>query len=180
MVLQGKNYENLLLPWHEIWQHVYLRYRKMGLLVLKHICHAYRLIPLDKLPGVRPIATGEVIRRIIGKAVTAAAKSQIAQCVGQQQLCAGQRNGCQAAVHAMTQAFDQEGTDAILLVEAENAFNSTNRKVLLHNIQYYRCGYKTKTICKKKLLDYSRIFIHLHHPLVDNFKYQSVVMQNPR
>ena len=33
---------------------------------------ACRLIPLDKDPGLRPIAVGEVLRRIIGKAVTKA------------------------------------------------------------------------------------------------------------
>ena len=36
----------------------------------------------------------------------------------------------------MTQAFDQDESEAILLVDAANAFNSINRKVLLHNIQY--------------------------------------------
>ena len=30
---------------------------------------AARLIPLDKRPGVRPIAVGEVVRRIICKAI---------------------------------------------------------------------------------------------------------------
>ena len=95
-----------------------------------------RLIPLDKLPGVLPIGIGEVIRRIIGKTVVATLKSQIVQCAGPMQLCAGQRSGCEAAVHAMTQAFDQDESEAILLVDAANAFNSINRKVLLHNIQY--------------------------------------------
>ena len=31
---------------------------------------ACRLIPLDKNPGLRPIGIGEVLRRIIGKAVS--------------------------------------------------------------------------------------------------------------
>ena len=85
---------------------------------------------------MRPIGIGEVIRRIIGKTVIATVKSQIVQCAGPLQLCAGQRSGCEAAVHAMTQAFDQDESEAILLVDAANAFNSINRKVLLHNIQY--------------------------------------------
>jgi hypothetical protein len=95
-----------------------------------------RLIPLDKMPGVRPVGIGEVIRRIIGKTVAAAARSQIVECAGPQQLCAGQRSGCEAAVHAMTQIFDQDESDAILFVDAANAFNSINRMTLLHNIQY--------------------------------------------
>ena len=36
----------------------------------------------------------------------------------------------------MTDIFHEEDTDALLLVDASNAFNSLNRKALLHNIQY--------------------------------------------
>ena len=95
-----------------------------------------RLIPLDKNPGVRPIGIGEVIRRIIGKAITTVIKSEILESVGSLQLCAGQQAGCEAAVHAMSEIFEEENSDALILVDASNAFNALNREVLLHNIKY--------------------------------------------
>ena len=36
----------------------------------------------------------------------------------------------------MYKIFESNETDAILIVVAENTFNSTNRKALLHNIEY--------------------------------------------
>ena len=97
---------------------------------------ACRLIPLDKKPGVRPIGVGEILRRIVGKAIVSVVKPEIMESAGSLQLCAGLPGGCEAAVHAMSSIFQEEDTDAILLVDAENAFNSLNRNVLLHNIQY--------------------------------------------
>ena len=95
-----------------------------------------RLIPLDKNPGVRPIGIGEVLRRIVGKAIIFTIKPQILESAGDLQLCAGHPAGCKAAVHAMSEIFAEEETDAVLLVDAANAFNSINRKVMLNNIQY--------------------------------------------
>lgn len=92
------------------------------------------LIPLDKNPGIRPIGIGEVLRRIVGKTVTAFLKNEIQQAAGNLQLCVGQMGGCEAAVHAMADIFDDEETEAVLLVDASNAFNSINRNVMLHNI----------------------------------------------
>ncbi|XP_066925323.1 uncharacterized protein [Clytia hemisphaerica] len=94
-----------------------------------------RLIPLDKNPGVRPIAIGEVLRRLVGKSVVAALKPNILKCVGDLQLCGGQKSGCEAAVHAMRTLFEEENCDGILLVDADNAFNRINRRVMIHNIQ---------------------------------------------
>ena len=95
-----------------------------------------RLIPLDKQPGVRPIGIGETLRRIIGKTIIATIKPKIMESAGSLQLCAGQKAGCEAAVHAMTMIFAEDQTDALMFVDASNAFNSINRKVMLHNIQY--------------------------------------------
>ena len=36
----------------------------------------------------------------------------------------------------MREIFEEHDTDAVLLVDASNAFNSLNRQVLLHNIRY--------------------------------------------
>jgi hypothetical protein len=95
---------------------------------------ACRLIPLDKNPGVRPIGIGKVLRRIVGKAILSVIKPDILNSARNLQLCASQASGCEAAVHAVKDIFDAHSTDAALLIDTDNAFNSLNRAVLLHNI----------------------------------------------
>ncbi|MDA8002156.1 MAG: reverse transcriptase domain-containing protein, partial [Alphaproteobacteria bacterium] len=96
---------------------------------------ASRLIPLDKCPGVRPIGIGEVCRRIIGKVIMKCAKQDLQRAVGSLQLCTGQDAGCEAAVHAMAHIFAQDDTEAMIFVDAANAFNRLNRQVALRNTQ---------------------------------------------
>ena len=96
---------------------------------------ACRLIPLDKFPGLRPIGVGEILRRIVGKTVIECTKSDIGIASGNLQMCAGKQAGCEAAIHAMREIFGEEETDAVLLVDAANAFNSMNRRALLQNIK---------------------------------------------
>ena len=62
-------------------------------------------------------------------------RSEIMDSAGCYQLCGGQRAGCEAAVLAMKEIFDENGCDAVLLVDADNAFNRINRKVMLQNIR---------------------------------------------
>ena len=45
------------------------------------------------------------------------------------------RRGCEAAVHAMESIFAEEDTEAMILVDATNAFNSLNRQVTLLNCE---------------------------------------------
>ena len=96
---------------------------------------ACRLIPVDKSPGLRPIGVGEVLRRIAGKVVMSVAKGDVQCSVGSLQVCAGQAGGCEAAIHAMRNVFEDEESDAILLIDAANAFNSMNRATMLENIK---------------------------------------------
>ena len=102
---------------------------------------ALSLIPLDKgddkkgNPGVRPIGIGEILRRIIGKVVVGAIRDDIINAAGPLQTCAGLKAGIEASIHAMRQIFDKDDTEALLLVDAENAFNNLNRRAALHNIK---------------------------------------------
>ena len=95
---------------------------------------ACRLIPLDKKPGVRPIEIGDVSRRIIAKAILYVIRTDIQLAAGALQTCAGHNAGAEAAIHAMREIFAHENTDAVLLVDASNAFNQVNRQSALHNI----------------------------------------------
>ena len=102
---------------------------------------ANRLIPLDKgadkfgNPGVRPIGVGEILRRIVGKVIVGCIREDIIQAAGPLQTCAGLKSGIEASIHAMRKIFEREETEALLLVDAENAFNNLNRKNAIHNIR---------------------------------------------
>ena len=50
------------------------------------------------------------------------------------QVCAGQEADAEAAIHAVHDIFKDHATEAVLLIDAENAFNAINRKAMLHNI----------------------------------------------
>ena len=89
-----------------------------------------RLIALAKEPpsieeevGVRPIGVGEILRRIIGKAVMGVLKEEIKEAVGPLQTCSGHKSGCEAAIHAARSRFNEPECKVVIIVDAENAFN---------------------------------------------------------
>ena len=96
-----------------------------------------RLIALDKCPGVRPIAVGEVLRRIIGKVMALATGIDVEELCGVDQLCSGLRAGIEVAVHAMRELYDGYRGDGwgVILVAAKNAFNSLNKSAALWNVR---------------------------------------------
>ena len=93
------------------------------------------MIALDKNPGVRPIGIGEILRRIVGKAVGWVLNPDIQKVAGPLQVSTGLKGGAESAIHAMKDIFNTEGCDGVILVDASNAFNSLNRRVALHNIR---------------------------------------------
>ena len=97
---------------------------------------AGRLILLDKKLGVCPIGIGETVRCIIGKAILGVTGDSIHEATGSLQLCGGQECGIEAAIHAMHDTFSAEDVDAVLLVDASNAFNCLNREACMRNVAH--------------------------------------------
>ena len=87
-----------------------------------------------KNPGVTPIGSGEVLRRIVGKAVLSVIGRDNQKVAGSIQRCAGQPSGIEAVIRTMSNVFVQQETEAVLLVDVDNAFNHLNRKAALHKI----------------------------------------------
>ena len=71
----------------------------------------------------------------MGKCVTKVTKSDVIDASGSLQLCAGHKSGSEAAIDAMQELFEYDNSDAVLLIDASNAFNSLNRAADLHNIR---------------------------------------------
>ena len=95
---------------------------------------ASRLIPLNKNPGVRPVGVGEVLRGIARKSVMHIAKKDLKDAAGSLQVCMGQEAGSESTIHTIYDVYQQDETEAVLLVDIDNAFNSINRKAMLHKI----------------------------------------------
>ena len=76
-----------------------------------------------------------MLRRIVGKAVIGVIKDDIQEAAGPLQSCAGLKSGIEASIHAVKKAWENPKTEAVLLVDADNAFNRLNRKAALHNIR---------------------------------------------
>ena len=79
---------------------------------------------------------GEILRRIIGKAIAWDLEPDFKVAASPIQVCAGHQASAKSAIHAMCSTFQEENTEGVLLIDASNVFlNSLNRQVALHNIQ---------------------------------------------
>ena len=90
---------------------------------------------LDKCPGVRPIGIVEVMRRITGRIIVDCIKQDLISLGGNMQLCLGQKCGIERAIHLLLHSFDDPENEAILLIDAKNAFSVLNRRTALENVK---------------------------------------------
>ena len=72
-------------------------------------------------------------------------KKDIQQAAGSLKLCAGQDTDAEAAIYTMYDLFQLDETEAVPLVDVENAFNPINRRAMLHNISI-RCPILSKFV----------------------------------
>ena len=92
-------------------------------------------MPLDKNVGVRRIDLGEILRRIMGKCIGLVLKEDVQLAAGPLQTTSRLESGAEAAIHSMRCMFEDDRTDAVILVDARNAFNSLNCQAALHSIR---------------------------------------------
>ena len=55
-------------------------------------------------------------------------RKDILKARGSLQLCAGQDVGCEAAIHAIYDMLNEDDTEAVLMIDAWNDFNSINKE----------------------------------------------------
>ena len=75
------------------------------------------------------------MRRILGRTITKCLKNELMSLGSNYQLCLGQKCGIEYAIHTLRDQYSKTSADAVLLIDAENAFNSLNRKLALKNIE---------------------------------------------
>ena len=81
------------------------------------------------------MAVGEVHHRIICQVVMFIVERNVLQATAPLQLCVRVCSACKPAVHAMQKMYANEGMEAVLLVNASNAFNTLSHIASRHNVQ---------------------------------------------
>lgn len=76
------------------------------IVVVPHLCGATLLALEKKGGGFRPIAVGEVLRRLTSKCVSRLVQSDAFQVLTPLQLGVGVKLGCEAIVHAITSTLE--------------------------------------------------------------------------
>ena len=100
--------------------------------VTPHLCGATLLASKKQKGGHRPIAVGEVLRRLVSKCLVTLSHRQGLRLLSPLQLGVGVKGGCEAIVHAtnhlMTSLHDKDCWT--LLLDFSNAFNSISRQAM--------------------------------------------------
>ncbi|XP_075259889.1 uncharacterized protein LOC142351636 [Convolutriloba macropyga] len=103
--------------------------------ISKALCCASLTALSKKKGGVRPIAVGEVLRRLIAKCLVSEAKSEAIELFDSLQLGVGISGGAEAIIHSSKNTYDNivsaQKDGGVLQIDFQNAFNSVKRSHLL-------------------------------------------------
>ena len=104
-----------------------------------YLCGASLYPCQKKSGGLRPIAVGEVLRRLTSKCISRAVQPEVSRILPPLQLGVGVPAGCEAIVHAVSNVLADSTTSPadriILLVDFSNAFNMVDRGVMFKEIR---------------------------------------------
>ena len=107
--------------------------------VAPHLCGATLLACQKKDGGLRPIAVGEVLRRLTSKCLSHSVQEQAIQTLTPLQVGVGVKGGCEDIVHAVSCTLDDSnispGEQWTLLLDFSNAFNNISRDYMFEEIR---------------------------------------------
>ena len=102
--------------------------------IIPFLCGASLLACQKKDGGLRPIAVGEVLRRLTSKCVVRAVQSEAVTLLSPLQVGVGVSAGCEAIVHSLASILNDGSilpeSRCTLLVDFSNAFNSIDRGLM--------------------------------------------------
>ena len=89
-------------------------------------------------PGVRFFGIARFLEKyLVGKTITQIINSDLKNLRKQIQLCLDQKSRIEYAIRSLKNEFEKPETDAILLIDSKNGFNSLNRKLALRNVEIF-------------------------------------------
>jgi hypothetical protein len=107
--------------------------------VFPHICGATLLAIRKKNGGLRPIAIGEVLRRLVSKCLSRMVSSEAACILSPLQVGVGVPAGAEAIVHSINSIQEDPSISPsqkwVLLLDFSNAFNSISRVNMFEEIR---------------------------------------------
>ena len=100
--------------------------------IIPHLCGATLLASKKKKGGHRPIAVGEVLRRLVSKCLATLVRLPANSLLAPLQLGVSVRGGCEAIVHATSQLMSSLPDEQrwTLLLDFTNAFNNISREAM--------------------------------------------------
>ena len=99
------------------------------------LCGARLIAGKKKDNSLRPIAVGNLLRRIVAKCFSSALAQQAAAALAPNQLGVGVRGGAEAIAHAVVEAVKADPSRWVLQVDLVNAFNGVDRGVVLEQVE---------------------------------------------
>ena len=107
--------------------------------IVPHLCGA-TLLPIQKKGGgLRPIAVGEIMRRLTSKCLSKCVKDEVFHTLTPLLVGVGVKVGCETVVHAVSRIQEDPTTQPsdkwTLLLDFSNAFNSISRSHMFEEIQ---------------------------------------------
>ena len=96
------------------------------------------MIPLSKKDGVRPIAVGQTLRRVVAKCIGGRVIHSVGGDLAPLQLGCGVPLGCEAAAHASRRFLHHMPSDHLLVkLDFKNAFISLRRDCMISAVQQF-------------------------------------------